>query len=522
MWRPVGTLGQDLIESSGTDPRNNAGSARIKVKGDSTLIDHFMGCRSTMVGITMETAGLRFPFYVKTHRYTTHEKDAPTGNLDCKSIWSILDYLTIWPSWNLPIEAQPFSHAVFMWGLCTAIEAMVSEPAMRIQSGFLEFVNNASTLNPDVRAWWGTINQALKRDGLSLDSFRKMLRTPIYVVRTNPWLDTSPTAIRTVRMETCGQVIRDITRAYGVDTSMDLWLPGDPQPDKYTVLDQPTYVFSTKDRSQISGPTKTVADSVIRTVVDLGGSLGVLGSLIKEVPGFDGVFRAPKLGVDYEPPWAVLVAPDGGDDGSVISAEISDHTPEGWQHIIGGRSPKWLNDLMNASYSWLLDSLQIVLGFTGVPSDLLSGFLNNAFLAFQLKQLYSRRDDMGPYHPQIEQFHATASAPYNVETLFGFINAFFDSRGYTAAQVVFRSGEQLALGRDVYKGGLMSVVYHGRSKMVTDYVENVMWRITPTEREVLAQIGDGRKDEAPLAKIQRLITGAFEALSILTLAPQSG
>jgi hypothetical protein len=68
----------------------------------------------------------------------------------------------------------------------------------------------------------------------------------------------------------------------------------------------------------------------------------------------------------------------------------------------------------------------------------------------------------------------------------------------------------------------MSVVYHGRSKMVTDYVENVMWRITPTEREVLAQIGDGRKDEAPLAKIQRLITGAFEALSILTLAPQSG
>ena len=28
--------------------------------------------------------------------------------------------------------------------------------------------------------------------------------------------------------------------------------------------------------------------------------------------------------------------------------------------------------------------LQIILGFTGVPSDLLSGFLNNAFLAFEL------------------------------------------------------------------------------------------------------------------------------------------
>ena len=521
MWRPVGMLGADLIDASGTDPRNNVGTARIKVKGDSPLIDHFMGCRQTMVGITVETAGLRFPFYAKVHRYT-YDKGAWTGTLECKSLWSILEYMTIWPTWWLPIQTQPMSAAIFMWGLCTVMESMVAESAMRIQSGFLELINNALSLNPDVRAWWGTLTQALKRDGLTIDTFRKMLRTPIYVKRTNPWLDTSPLAARTVRMETCGQVIRDITRAYGVDTSMDLWLPGDPQPDEWSKLVQPTYVFSTKDRSQISGPTKTVLDSAIRTVIDLGGSTGVLGSLIQEVPGFDGVFRAPKLGVDYEPPWAILVAPDSGDDGSVITAEIADHTPEGWQHIIGGRSPKWLNDLMNATYSWMLDSLQIVLGFTGVPSDLLSGFLNNSFLAFQLIQLYSRRDQMGPYHPAIEQFHATASAPYNVETLFAFINAFFDSRGYTAAQVVFRNGEQLALGRDVYKGGLMSLVYHGRTKMVTDYIENVMWRITPTEREVLVQIGDGRKDEAPLAKIQRLITSAFEALTVLTLSPQSG
>lgn len=520
LWRPTGYIAGDLIEASGTDPRNNVGTARIKVKGDSPLIDQFMGCRNTLVGVTVETAGLRFPFYVKVHRYT-YERGAWTGNLELKHVSDILNYLTIWPTWWLPIQAQPFSHAVYFWGLCTVIESMVAESAMRLQSGIWEFINNALSLNPDTRAWFGTILQALKRDGLSLDTFTRMLRTPIYVKRTNPFLDTSPLAARTVRMETCGAVIRDITRAYGVDTQMDLWLPGDPQPDQWTNLDTPTYVFSTKDRSQVEGPTKTVLDSVIRTVVDLGGSTGVLGSLVEEVPGFDGVFRAPALGVNYAPPWAILVAPDNGEDGSIISAEIADHTPEGWQHIIGGRSPKWLNDLFNVSLSWLLDALQIVLGFTGVPSDLLAGFLNNSFLAFQLVQLYSRRDAVGPYHPAVEQFHATASAPYNVETLFGFINAFFDSRGYTAATVVFRNGEQLALGRDIYKGGLMSLVYHGRSKMVTDYIENTMWRITPTEREVLVQLGDGRKDEAPLAKIQRLITGAFEVLNVITLAPQS-
>jgi hypothetical protein len=76
-----------------------------------------------MVGIIMETAGLRFPFYVKVH---TTEKGAWTGVLECKSIWAILEYLTVWPSWYLPIQTQPFSHAIFAWGLQTVIESMVA------------------------------------------------------------------------------------------------------------------------------------------------------------------------------------------------------------------------------------------------------------------------------------------------------------------------------------------------------------------------------------------------------------
>ena len=36
------------------------------------------------------------------------------------------------------------------------------------------------------------------------------------------------------------------------------------------------------------------------------------------------------------------------------------------------------------------------------------------------------------------------------------------------------------------------------------------------------QVGDGRKDEALLAKHQRFITAAFEIINTLTLAPQSG
>ncbi len=177
---------------------------------------------------------------------------------------------------------------------------------------------------------------------------------------------------------------------------------------------------------------------------------------------------------------------------------------------------------MNATFAWLIDSIMIVIGFSGIPSDLLAGFLNNAFLAFQLVQHYDRRDQVGPYHPAIERFHATASAPYNIETTFAFINALFDSQGHTTAKVTFRNGDQYALGRDIFRGGLFSLVYFGRRKMVTDYIENVLWRITPEERTVTVQMGDGRRDEAPLAKHQRFISAVFESINSLTLAPQSG
>lgn len=87
---------------------------------------------------------------------------------------------------------------------------------------------------------------------------------------------------------------------------------------------------------------------------------------------------------------------------------------------------------------------------------------------------------------------------------------------------VFRNGEKHTLGKDVFRGGLMSVVYLSRKRMFTDYIELVMWRIAEDVREITAQIGDGKAEEAPLAKQQRFITGLQEAFNVLTLAPSNG
>ena len=521
LWVKIGELGDDMIELQGADPRNKMPTAQLKVKGDSWLIDTFMTCSSTMVGVLVETAGIRFPFYVDTFDYEFQD-GAWVGTASLNGIWDILNYLVIWPNWWLPLHFQLFSHAVFIGPLCTVTEAMISECAFRIQSGIWEFVNNALSLNPDIRTWFGTLLQ-------SNGNIFQMLKTPMYVVRTNPFLDTSPLVARTVRMETCGAVIDDIVRSYGVDVSVDLWLPGDDQPDYWTqnfdfmALTQPTYVVTVKDRSQITGPTGTVIDSAVRQVVDVAGTFfsGIL-PFIQTVPGRDGVYISEQLGVDYVEPWALLIAPEPGEKGNVVSCRISFHTPKGWQHIIGGRSPKWLNDLMNATFSWLIDSVAILIGFTGIPSNLLEGFLNNTILAFQMVQNYNRRNEVGPYHPAIEVFHATSSAPYNIETLFGFINAMWDSRGWVSAIATFRNAEVYTLGKDVFRGGLISVLYMERTRIFTDYIEEVRFQIDRTHRDILLQIGDGKAEESPLAKHQRFITGVLESINVITLAPQSG
>ena len=58
-WRETGELGDDLMELTGSDPRNNVPTCSIKIKGGSKYVHTFMGCRDTMVGVTVETGGLR-------------------------------------------------------------------------------------------------------------------------------------------------------------------------------------------------------------------------------------------------------------------------------------------------------------------------------------------------------------------------------------------------------------------------------------------------------------------------------
>ena len=508
-WTCIGEAG-DYIDLTASHPRNKVPVLTMNFKGNDPLVPLLRKCRKEVVGLTVEVGAIRWAFTVDTATYRLNNGQR-TLEIKALGIYDYLSYLQVWPNFLLPIQAQIPSKAVYVGPLCTVIEVMIAEQAFRLQTGLWELVNNLGSLNLDWRAWFGA---QLENRGGPFD----ILTTPIYVVHTNPLFDQSPFVAITSRMESVASVIEKLVKSYGVTVEMTLWLPGDPQPDQFANLTLPTYVVRVVDRSNLTGPTGTILDSIVKQLVVLEQSVlgGVLSPMMNSdgVYAPDGVYIEPAIGVDFVTPWALLIDHPRG---PMENFEIVDHHPQGWQIIIGGRSPKWINDLINATTSWLLDCIMIVVGLTGVPSNLFDGLFNDVLLSFQLIENFNRRADMGPYG-RPEKFVATGAAPSNVDALFSFISAMWDSRGYRSAVCQFRNGFPYSVGRDIFPGSIMSVAENGT--LYSDYVEQIVITDNRKERcKVIVMIGDNKAEEAPIARFQRLITGIQEAVNVLTLAP---
>lgn len=519
LWQPVGEIG-DYEDLTADFPRNKVPTATLKLKGGDGFsksgpsapdphIPRIKKCEDEFVGITIEVGSIRWAGFVDHAKYSFRDGKR-TLTADLLGLFDLLHYVNVFPTWFLPLAAQPISHAVYFGPIVSVIESMVAEQVMRLQLGLWEFMNQSVSGNPDVRAWFGTL---LQNNGNILQA----LKTPFYVVRTPLLKDTSMIVARTVRMEKIGAVIEDMTKAYGVDVRVDLWKPGDPQPDQWANLTQATHVVTVRDRLATTGPTSTVADAIIKTTVDTAGSFfGEIEGIIQNAPGAEGVFISKLAGVDFEQPIAVLV---DGPDNAFFEFDVDYYHPRGHTMIIGGRSPTWVNNLINITLSWLIDSITIFIGISGVPSNLLDGFLNDAFLAFQSLEMYDRRDKAGPY-ARAESFLPTASAPYNVEAIFTFINHAHDIRGWRSGTAKFRNGKPFKLGVHYVPGGAMAIAHQG--ELYANYVEHLFLHDNRRERaEVMVQIGDPKAIEAPLARTQRLAAGLSEAVNVLTLSPRS-
>ncbi|TDH48506.1 hypothetical protein E2F47_23495 [Mycobacterium eburneum] len=516
-YGPAGEL-NDYISLKVEYARNRVGIATIIVKGDDPLAETLLNCWKTVVPITIQCGSLRWSGRVFTAEDTfgvLPESDSKRPinyiTLQCISDYAWLDKMLCWPNPLLPIQAQFPTRNLFIGPAITCIKTLIAEQALRLQSGIWEFVNNALSLDEDWRAWFGTL---LASDGNPLD----MLLAPIVVVPTDPVFDTSQWVSFSGRMDKCSTLIEQVVKDLGLQVTCDLWLPGDPQPQDMVVeLTQPCIVVDVRDRSGVTGPSGTFLDGLVKDTVDLQYS--ILGNTLAPFLNAGGEYApqginiAPALGVNFVQPWVMFTDnPRGG----LIDYKVTQRHPLAYTVIGGGKSPQWINDLINATFEFAIDAIQIFIGVSAVPSDILDGTLDDVFLAFWEIENAQRRADLGPFGFP-EYFANTGSAAYTLDGWFALQGAMWDTRGFPTYQWTFLNGWPYTVGVDIFPGQLCS--FARRGVLYTDYVDAVL--VTDdrqTRSKVQVVVGDGKAVENPVVKLQRKLTKAEEAFNIITLS----
>jgi hypothetical protein len=501
----------DYIETTFTFPRLKLPDGTLDLKGYDPLAPLAITCETTVVPVVIdiEDGAGRWNGRIDVAHDKINEDGSETVECELVHDLTMLDRITVWPQPFLPIEVQP-SEFVAIGPAITVFKTMVAENCMRIQLGLWELFNTLGSLDPDWQSWFGTI---LMQNSLSLTDFMQMVTTPVCVVPTDVLTDTSPWIEVNGRMDTCWNLMRQQLADNGIYPSMDLWLPGEPQPEGLLWdLQVATLCFNLKNYLGVTGPTGTVADGAIEDAVDLLGSLGgqslepFLNPGNEYVPPGSDIVIAPVFGVNYVPPWVIFNAdiPDSG----IVKLDVAHHHPVCWSAILGGQSPQWLNQMLNATCEYLIDIIAMGIGVTGISNTILDGLVDNAFLAFEFFEWFNLRVALGPYGFP-ERFFPTPST-YDIDTLMSAISAGFDIQGYPAAQLTFYNGMPWRLFKDVFPGQQVMIIR--RAVLYADYMDEIKVVDNATVRgKVECQVGDGRREEAPMTLIQRKIVGVEQA-----------
>lgn len=504
-------------------PRNDIGAGKMIISRLDPLADIILTCNSATVPITIEVQNMLWSGRIKIAHDNFGDRDKG-DYIECEleDDYAWLFKIVAWPDYLAPIQAQFPPRGVSIGPVISLLKHLLATQAFRLQTGMWDLVNNVLSLDFDWRNWFGNAFMQPNPHGESfLQYLFTMLRTPIYVLPTDTLFDTSEFTSINWRMDKVGAIFKQQVEANGLAVEVKLWRPGDPQPGNDPLLEKfplrvPTICVDIKDRLGVIGPTGTFVDGILRELVDLEAT--VFGEVLSPFLNAKGEYApdwiniAPALGINYVPSWAVFNADNPQ---SQLRGRLSHHTPECWRVIIGGHSPQWMNDLVDSTIRYVIDMITIVVGITGVPNNLFDGLFDNILLAFQLADNFDRRVAAGPYcYPEI--FVPTTNAPYTIDGLLQLKRQMWKTRGYIAGQLYFRNGGQYEIGRDLFLGGMATIIRNGQ--IYTDFIDNIAITDTRGKRtEVFVQVGDGKMQQAPFVRLQKQIVSYEEMFNILTL-----
>lgn len=347
-YKAVGEI-NDHIELQLSDPRQALPAGKLILKSTDPLAAQAIRCMTEPVPIIYDAVAewdTWPPPYRWSGRIDVAHGQFKDGlrRVECELIgdkhW--LDRILAWPAPELPIWIQEPG----MWfGLgmgLTVIFCLIAEQSFRIQSGLWRIIDEIGSLEFAFQAW---IDELRSVSRMSLADIMQVLHTPICVVPVDPWTDTSAWIEINGRMDTVWKLIQQQLLDNGFDMTVQMWLPGDPQPQGLAFpLQNASVVINLYNRSGFTGPWGPF-EGLLVDAAQIVGALTqnalepILGGASQPYVLTDlGEYLAPNIGVDFENPWVIFNC--DVDESGIIEYSIDFHHPLAFQVVVGGQSPK--------------------------------------------------------------------------------------------------------------------------------------------------------------------------------------
>lgn len=344
---------------------------------------------------------------------------------------------------------------------------------------------------------------------LQRNVWRLQFRTgqcPITLLPYDLWTDRSEWVTMQARMVPLDELFAEVLKDSTCQLRIRMWIKGrDPQPmpNRITLLES-QLIVDVIDRPKTGGVlnTGTLLDGLANTIGEAvaDGIDSVLGGFL---PGLAELITS-KLKQTEMP--SCIWSEDS--DGVIDVTESATH-PKGYSAVVGGRSPTWMNKLIQmgieAGVTALLSWAGLVI--PGLASAL-GGVLNNVFLAFMKATDYQLKNKLGKFAlPEV--FANGGSAAYTFSAFQVAKLALFDNAGKRRAKVTVLDYAPFGAFDDFDIGHLVG--WRTSSKTFFDRVTSIEINDDRDERVVVSTvIGDDDPEKAPgqksIEKIKRLFS----------------
>lgn len=358
--------------------------------------------------------------------------------------------------------------------------------------------------------------------------FRLRFRTgqcPITVLPYDFFTDRSEWTTMQARMVSLEELFEPVLKDSTVMIEMGFYIHGvDPQPmpERITLIRSQVWM-RVVDRPKSGGvlETGTVLDGLANTIAEMiaDGVDSLIGGFL---PGLAD--ELTKHLRQTEIPSCIWFEDSPG----IVDATLAVKHPESYSVIVGGKSPTWLNKLLQlaieqgiiALATAALTALAIPLGglggIIGAVAGALSGILDDVFLAFMKATDYRVKAKLGPL-ARPEKFINGGSAGYTFSSFQRAQQGLFDNAGKRRAKVRVLDWAPFGAFEDYDVGHLVG--WEDEGELFTDHVESIEVVDSRDDRVLVdTVIGDDEPEKSPQQRNQERFKRLFSMFNALTLA----